>query len=207
LSTLTAEQIPVDTYPQTANVGVMTTGHMWVLAKANVAASDPLFYNATDGGMINAATGEAAVGYVDFTANPSDGQTLTIQGTAITFKASGAVAPQVNIGPTLGDTLVALATMANASADANLVLLSYRAYPPSPGGAGQGSGAYRLMVATKAPGVAGNAYTLATNVPGATVSGATLSGGAAGGVAITGGYWLTTTIAGDIGQVSLGIQR
>jgi hypothetical protein len=207
LSALVAEQVPVDTYPQTANVGVMHTGHMWVVAHANVAASDPLFYVAADGSLTNIITGTAAIGYVDFTTNPVDGQTITLQGSAITFKASGATGLQSNIGPTLGDTLSALAAMINASADVNLVLLTVRAYPPSPGGSGQGSGAYRLMVASKAVGVAGNAYTLATNVPGATVSGGVLAGGAAAAIAVTGGFWLTSAIAGDLAQVSLGIQR
>jgi len=198
---------PVDTYQNLANMAVMTTGHIWVLAKAAVVAGDPLFYNATDGGFINAATGEAATGYIDFSSNPVAGNTVTLQGSAIAFVASGATGLQCNLGPTLGDTLVNLAAMQNASADTNLVLLSTKAYPPSPGGAGQGSGAYRLMIASKAPGVAGNAYTVATNVPGATVSGATLSGGAAGGVAVSGGFWLSSSIAGDLAIAALGIQR
>ena len=197
----------VDLYAQYNNMGVMTTGHMWVVAHSTVAAGDAVFYNTTDGNLSNSASGEAGFGYVDFSANPVDGNTITLQGSAITFKASGAAGLQSNIGATLGDTLVNLANMINASADVNLVLLTARAYPPSPGGAGQGSGAYRLMVSSKAVGVAGNAYTLATNVPGATVSGATLGGGSAAATAVVGGYWLTSAVAGDLAQVSLGIQR
>jgi len=198
---------PVDTYQQYANMAVMHTGHMWVVAHAIVAAGDALFYASADGTLSNSASGEAAFGYIDFTTNPVAGNTVTLQGSAISFVASGATGLQANIGATLGDTLVNLAAMQNASADTNLVLLTTRAYPPSPGGAGQGSGAYRLMVSSKAVGVAGNAYTLATNVPGATVSGATLAGGAAAAIAITGGFWLSNAITGDLAQVSLGIQR
>jgi hypothetical protein len=196
---------PLDKYGQWTNVSIMTRGRIAVRAGANVTAWQPLFYDTGTGLLTNAATGQAATGSAVFTSIPTDGQTITIQGTVVTFK-NAPTAGQVLIGPTLGATLVNLAAVLNGSADANLVLMSYAADPPTPGGAGQGSGANTLLIAVKAPGVAGNAYTLATNVPGTTLSGGQLSGGAAGATAITGGRWYTSALAGQLAVASLGIQ-
>lgn len=197
---------PLDKYGQWTNVSIVSRGRVVVRAGANVSAYDSLFYDTTSGLLTNSASGAGASGSIAFTSQPADGQTLTIQGTAVTFKTSGATGAQVNIGPTLGDTLTALATFLNGSADANLVLMKYAVDPPSPGGAGQGSGANTLLVGVKAVGTAGNAYTLATTVSGATVSGATLSGGTAAATAITGGRWYTSALAGQLAVASLGIQ-
>jgi hypothetical protein len=200
---------PLDKYGQWTNVSIMTRGRIAVRAGANVTAWDSLFYDTTSGLLTNSASGAAASGFVTFTSQPVDGNTITIGGgtsTVVTFKASGATGNQVNIGPTLGDTLVALAAFLNGSADANIVLSKYAVDPPSPGGSGQGSGANTLLIATKVVGTAGNAYTIATNVPGATVSGATQSGGTAAATAITGGRWYTSALAGQLAVAALGIQ-
>jgi len=201
---------PVDTYQQYQNAGVLSTGRIWVVPGANVTAGDGLFYSTTTGVLTNSASGTAASGYITFAGQPAAGQTITIGGgtsSVVTFVASGATGLQVNIGPTLGDTLTALATFLNGSADANIVLSKYAALPPSPGGAGQGSGANTLQISTKAVGVAGNAYTIATNVTGATVSGATQTGGSASATAVVGGYWASAGLGGTLAKVSLGIQR
>jgi hypothetical protein len=200
LAALTSEGYPVDTYLQRMNMGVMTRGHIWVRAGATAAPGGALFYNAA-GVLCSAAGGSAASAKVVFTQNPTDGQTITIQGTVWTFKASGATGAQTNIGGTLSDTLVALAAGLNASADANVVLMSYAAYPTSP----QPGGASELHLAVKAPGTAGNAYTLVTNVPGATVTG--FAGGTGAATAIVGGFWQSSALAGDIAICSLGIQK
>lgn len=200
---------PLDAYGQWTNVSIMTRGRIAVRAGANVSAYDSLFYDTTTGLLTNSASGASASGSITFSSQPADGQTVTINGgtnTVVTFKTSGATGNQVNIGPTLGDTIVALAAFLNGSADANIVLMKYAADPPSPGGSGQGSGANKLLASVKAVGVAGNAYTLATNVPGATVSGATLSGGTAAATAITGARWYTSALAGQLAVVSLGVQ-
>jgi hypothetical protein len=197
---------PLDAYGIWTNVSIITRGRIAVRAGATVSAWDPLFYDTSVGLLTNSASGAAATGSIAFTSIPVDGQTVTIQGTTVTFKATAPTGLQVLIGPTLGATLVNLATFCNASADANLVLLSYLADPPTPGGAGQGSGANTLLVAAKAVGTAGNAYTLATNVPGTTLSGATLSGGTAAATAITGGRWYTSALAGQLAVAALGIQ-
>jgi len=109
--------------------------------------------------------GARAAGSVTFAANPSASATVTIGGTAWTFVASGATGSQTNIGADLAATLTALATALNASADTNIKKGTYVAT------------ATALLVFARAPGVAGNAITLAASA--ATVSGATLSGGAA----------------------------
>jgi hypothetical protein len=186
----------------------MTRGHVIVVAGSDVAAWDAAFYSTATGGFSNSASGMAASGNITFTGQPAVGQTVTINGTAITFIANGATPSgnQVALGNTLGDTVQALATFANASVDAGLSVLAYGAYPPSPGGAGQGSGANVLLIADKTVGTAGNALTLATNVTGATVSGATLSGGTASATAITGARFLTSALAGQMTKLSLSAQ-
>ena len=198
-----------DIYPQYFNAGVLTRGRIWVAAGAKVAAGDPLFYNTTSGLFTNAAGGVSATDSLAFTVNPVDGNTVVINGTTVTFKASGATGLQVNVGPTLGDTLLALASFINGSADVNITKVVAEASPPSPGGAGQGSGANTLLLSDKTLGTAGNAYTLtAGTTPGVTVGGATFAGGAAGGTAVTGGFWVTSTaVSGDLAIASLSVQR
>lgn len=205
---LSSTLAPVDIIPQWANASIRSQGHLWVQAGGTVSAGDGLFYSTTTGALSGGATGLFfASGSVVFSSQPQAGQTVVLDGTTVTFVASGATGNQVNLGPTLGDTIVALAAMVNASADVNLTLLSTQAYPPSPGGAAQGSGANTLLVTSKAGGVAGNAYTLAAGTAPVTVSGATLAGGATAGTAINGAYWLSAAIAGQLAKVSLGIQR
>jgi hypothetical protein len=206
--------LAVDTYAQRQNAAVMSRGHIWVKAggggDTGVKAGDALFYDTTSGTFSNSASGSAASGSVTFTSQPVAGNTVTLNGTAWTFVASGASGNQVNIGLTLGDTVSRLATALEASADANTEALTYAAYPPSPGGSGQGSGAYMLQYAAEAVGTAGNAISVSTNVPGATVqggAGGAMQGGTLSATAVTSGYWLTSAIAGQLAVVSLGIQR
>jgi hypothetical protein len=202
---LSSALAPLDVYPQWSNAAIRSRGHLWVMALGTVNPGDPLYYNTASGGL-GPAGGQQAIGSVVFAAQPQDGQTVVLNGTTVTFKNSP-TAGQVQLGPTLGDTLVNLANLVNGSADANLTLLTVRADPPSPGGSGQGSGANTLLVASKAFGTAGNAYTLAPGTAQDTVSGATLSGGAAAGTAIPSGFWLSPAIAGQLARVSLAIQR
>lgn len=116
-------------------------------------------------GADQAAAAIPATGYITFAANPTANDTVTIGGTAVTFKASGAVGNQVNIGASLAATLTALVAVLAGSADTNLVKFTY------------GATATRLNLTAVTGGTAGNALTIAATV--ATPSGATLSGGAA----------------------------
>ena len=112
-----------------------------------------------------------AVGSAAFTTNPSVNDTLTINGSIVTFVASGASALQVNIGNNLALTLQNLITMLQASADSQLVKFAY---------ALQG---FVLNLVAVTSGTAGNALTLAKSSTSITLSGATLTGGSAGGAA------------------------
>lgn len=110
----------------------------------------------------------AATGTILFTVQPTVGQTITLNGTSCAVTASGAVSPQFNIGLTLQGTLSNFITMANASADAQLVKFKY------------GIGATTLFLTAATAGTAGNSLTIASNITGTTVSGSgTLAGGQA----------------------------
>ena len=104
-----------------------------------------------------------------------DADTLTVNGTAITFVAASPSGSQVLVGATKELTAANLLAFLSASVDANIFLMTYAA-----------SGAV-VTATSKLPGVAGNSYTLATTSAAITLSGAVLSGGgtnsAAGGVA------------------------
>lgn len=110
----------------------------------------------------------AATGSATFSANPAANDTLTIDGTAITFVASGATGNEVNIGADLAHTLTSLLSFLNASTDANLSLMTYSVIGDV------------LYIASKATGTTGNAYTLAKSSTAIAVSGAALAGGVAG---------------------------
>lgn len=203
--------LTVDTYPQYKDMGVMTTGHMWVLCAGGgtlgVKAGDPLFATTT-GVLTNIVSGTAATGSITFSKIPANNETITINAVPITFRTSGATGDDININyPTLGDFLVALAAKLNGSATAGLATQQYRVDPASPGGSGQGSGANTLLIAAETAGVAANAFNLLTTAAGSTVSGGTLSGGSAAALAIPTGYWVTSAIAGQLAMVSLSIQR
>jgi hypothetical protein len=197
---------PLDQYGQKVNVAVLSRGHIWVLAGSGSLAGDGVFYNTANGGFANSASGQAAYGSIQFSKIPADGDTMVINGVTVTFRASGATGDDVNIGPTLGDTLAKTATQLNGSGTAGLAALKYNAIPASPGGAGQGSGADTLWISAKAPGVAGNALAIGAVPAGATKSGATLAGGTAAATAIAGSTWLDSATAGQIARIALGLQ-
>ncbi|HVM38293.1 MAG TPA: phage tail tube protein [Sphingomicrobium sp.] len=108
----------------------------------------------------------AASGHIAFSAQPAAGSTITINGTAFTFRASGASGNEINKGATLADTLDEAATVLNGSAAPGVAAATY---------ARDGN---RLTVTHNTPGTAGNAFTLAAQAASnGTVSGATLAGG------------------------------
>ena len=109
----------------------------------------------------------AATGSIQFTAQPSPSQTITLNGTVCTAVSSGAVTPQFNIGLTVQGTLSNFLVMANSSSDAQLVKFKY------------GIGATSLFLTAVTAGTAGNSLTLATNITGATASGTNLTNGQA----------------------------
>lgn len=114
------------------------------------------------------STNKRATGSITFSANPAATSTITLNGVAWTFVASGATGNQTNIQGTLAGTLTQLATDLNASANASIDDARYSAT------------ATALNIEHKTPGTAGNAFALAASTSPAsngTVSGATLAGG------------------------------
>lgn len=114
---------------------------------------------------------------------PTDGQTITLNGTVWTFKNSGATGNQTNIvAGDLTATLAALAVNLNASTDTNIRLATYT------------SDATKLYVSYKLSGTYGT-YTLpAVSSPVSARSGATLTGG---------GYGFSTTWKAAGGNINL----
>ncbi|MFO0110779.1 MAG: phage tail tube protein [Alphaproteobacteria bacterium] len=112
------------------------------------------------------SAGVAAMGDITFTANPSAGHTITINGVIWTFVASGATAAQTNIGANLNATLTQLATDLNASVNASITPVTYA-----------NVGGTKLGFTHDTLGAVGNNFTIASGHANAVVSGATLSGG------------------------------
>lgn len=135
----------------------------------------------------------SATGLVQFSANPTAADTITFNGTAITFVASGATALQVNLGANLPATLQNLITVLQASADAQLVKFAYAL----------GSSSLALTAVTA--GTGGNSLTLAKSSSVITLSGATLTGGAAAGAP---GITIFGKYTGTLGnQIKVSIQQ
>ncbi len=97
----------------------------------------------------SSGVGAAASGTVTLTANPVANDTLTVNGTAVTFVAANPVGSQVLIGGTAAATAANLQAFLAASTDANLSQCSYST-----------TGAVTTVTAI-AVGNAGNAITLA----------------------------------------------
>ncbi|MGO4171557.1 DUF3383 domain-containing protein [Bosea sp. TAF32] len=104
--------------------------------------------------------------------NAANNDVVTVNGTGVTFKTSGAAGNQVNIGADNIASAAALATFLNGSTDAGIAAASYFALNGT------------VYVVYDVPGTAGNAFTLAkTGGANITLSGATLSGGSGSSIA------------------------
>lgn len=134
-------------------------------------------FEVTDGGKDYANTdtitiltgGVAATGTYTFTGNPSDGNTIILNGVTWTFKTTISGSSQTKIGSNLAETLDQLASDL-ATSNNNSITVAY--YSISTGTI--------LHITYGQLGTAGNAYTLAAGTYGGTVSGATLAGGSNG---------------------------
>ncbi|MDB5471307.1 MAG: hypothetical protein JWR84_2867, partial [Caulobacter sp.] len=133
----------------------------------------------------------AATARVWFDGQPSAGQTITLNGSAITFVASGAAGMQVNIGASPQATAFAAAGLINA----NSGTFGMTAFCPV------GNSVIELIATTT--GTAGNSYGLtktASNVRftagGATANVSLMSGGAAGETVAAGLYHASTNFQG-----------
>ena len=135
----------------------------------------------------------SATGSAVFSSNPANNDTLTLNGTIVTFVTSGAAGLQVNIGNNLPATLQNLITMLQASADAQLVKFRYAINN------------FTLALTATTPGTAGNSLTLTKTSTAITLSGATLTGGAAAGAP---GISLFGKCSGTLGnKITFSIQQ
>ncbi|MBA4220165.1 MAG: exotoxin [Methylobacterium sp.] len=133
------------------------------------------------GRTLSYARAPTAFGSYTFSGQPAPADAITINGTAVTFVASGAAGNQVNIGASLPETLASLVAFLNESADANLEDCTYSV-----------TGSV-LYVVSKVAGTPGNAITIAKTGTNIAVSGATLAGGS--GTDISGILKLTVATA------------
>ncbi len=118
----------------------------------------------------------AATAVLTFTAQPAAASTITLNGTAWTFVATGATGNQVNIGVSLAATLTALQTALAGSSETQTVKCTYAATSTT------------LTVTNKTLGPSGNAYTVAaSNTSNASTPYGTLTGGANSHTFTTGG--------------------
>jgi hypothetical protein len=113
------------------------------------------------------STAASSTGSITFATNPSDGDTITLNGTVWTFVAADPTGNETLIAGTAIQTIDALVTDLNASADAEVAKCTYS----------RPTGTQRLSVSFDTAGTGGNTFTLAASA--ATVSGATLSSGGA----------------------------
>lgn len=141
-------------------------------------------------------TAPRAVGSATFSGQPAGNDTLTINGTVVTFVSATPTGNQVLIGSDLAGTLENLLTFLSGSTDTNLALMTYTTGPNSAPTA--------LYIAAKASGTAGDTYTLAATSTAITVSGATLSGGSGtdisgmmAGLSTSSGAYLAPGIAAE----------
>ena len=107
----------------------------------------------------------AATGYIDFAVNPSDQDTITLDGTVWTFVSGSSTGDETQIQATATQTIDQLITDLNASTDGNISDATYS----------RPVGTQRLLVAHDTAGATGNAFALAASA--AMVSGSTLTGG------------------------------
>lgn len=118
--------------------------------------------------IITSATtgiGVEASGTITFSGNPTAADTVTVNGTAIEFVASGATGNEVNIGTSDTLTAVNLLTFLQTSQISNLTQCTYSL-----------SGLV-LTVTAATPGTAGNSITLAKSSSVLAISGGDLAGG------------------------------
>lgn len=116
------------------------------------------------GGAQTVQGARSAYGRIVFADNPTAADTVTINGTVFTFRASGAAGNEVNIGVDLTTTLNSLVTALNASAVVGVALATYANLTNT-----------TLTATYDIKGSAGNAFTLAASSD--TPSAATLLGG------------------------------
>lgn len=115
-----------------------------------------------------AGNGVSAYGSLAFSAQPAPGDSIDLNGTVVTFVASGATGNEVNVGVSLSQTLAFLLSLLDGSTDVNLTQFYY------------GVVGSQLNLSGVPAGTLGNALTIAADSTVITPSGATLIGGVSG---------------------------
>lgn len=180
-----------DMYVYQDIMSIYTKGVIWVRAQVNVSPGQAAFYDGN--GYLTTVSGAGfATDTITFSANPTVNSTISLNGTTITFVASGATGTQVNIGGSLAATLTALQTMASGSADTQLVKYTYAIQ----------SGTTLVLTAATA-GTAANALTVSTTVPGAVAATGTLTGGTSANTAVPNATFDSTATAGGLVKLRL----
>ncbi len=105
-----------------------------------------------------------AVGRFTLTANPANNDTITLNGTTVTFITGVPTGNQVAIGGSVAATLANLLTFLNTSQDVQILKFTYSVVGNV------------LALAAAVAGASGNALTIAKTSANITVSGATLAG-------------------------------
>jgi hypothetical protein len=113
----------------------------------------------------NPSYGVQATNTIVFAGQPSAADTITVNGTVITFVASSPGAFQVLIGGSAAATQANLLTFLQNSADSNIALSTYNSLSST------------ITATARVYGTAGNSYTLAESATNITVGGANFSGG------------------------------
>lgn len=147
--------------------------------------------------------------------NVSDGDTVTIQGTAYRFKNTLAQIGDIKIGASADATLTSLAKAINGTGVAGTDM--FTGTPADPNVSSSTVSAHALTFTALVTGTGGNAYTLATTAVTLTPGGATFSGGVTGVVGtinlfqVTGDVMVAvfanslTTPAGATATIEVGI--
>lgn len=111
------------------------------------------------------STTVAAEGYIDFDINPTEGDTITINGIEFTFVDDSPGTTEIEIQNTVVQTVDAIVTKLNASSDDDVNDATYS----------RPSTTQKLKIVHDTAGATGNTFTLEASA--ATVSGPTLTGG------------------------------
>lgn len=139
-----------------------TAGNAYTLAASRASVSAPTL----TGGSGSGSSGVNASGSMTFgLGNPTNGQTIVLDGVTWTFVTSGASGNQTNLGASLALTLTQLQLDLTASGNASIALANYAVTTTV------------LNITYKTVGTVGNTYTLGAGTAGPTLSAGTLTGG------------------------------
>lgn len=117
------------------------------------------------GSTMTASGGVAATGSFAFAAQPAANDTITVNGLTFTFVAAASALRDIEIGATLGDTLVNAVSVLEGSVETLVSVADYTVSGSS------------ILVTHKEQGIVSNTFTIAASSANIVASGATLTGG------------------------------